>query len=344
MVSRYIKALVLFLIVQAPLATVQEDGDDDSLTVETALGNIKGSMLCSQFGADIYAFRGIPYAQPPIGKLRFAAPQPVAAWADTLDATQDSLICPQRGVLTLMSEDCLKLNVYTTKLTGNMPVMVYIHGGGNIIGSGHSEYEAGPQYLLDHDVVMVTFNYRLGAFGFLSTATEDAPGNFGYLDQVLVLKWVQQHIAKFGGNPDLITIYGLSAGSMAVTLHMASPLSKGLFHRAIAMSGSATNLYSIDNPSWTRKLAHETGCPMYNPQDMLNCLRGLSWSTIVNICDGWETYQFTNMKWNYQIDGHFLEAHPTDVFSSGNFNKVPLIAGITKDELDYMVYRKYQKI
>ncbi|XP_052852031.1 esterase E4 isoform X2 [Drosophila gunungcola] len=234
-----------------------------------------------------------------------------------------------------MSEDCLKLNVFTKTFEDKLPVIVYIHGGANVLGSGHSIYEAGPQYLLDHDVVFVAFNYRLGALGFLSTNSSETRGNFGYLDQVMALQWVRDHISHFGGDPEMVTILGMSAGSMAVSLHLASPLSAGLFHRAILMSGSATNHFDIDNLFWTRKLARELGCPMYDATDVVQCLRNESWARIVEVCKAWETYQFVNMKWNYEIDGHFLPRHPTELIEEGNFNKVPLLISYTLNELDY---------
>ncbi|XP_073827135.1 esterase FE4 [Musca autumnalis] len=236
-----------------------------------------------------------------------------------------------------MSEDCLKLDVFTKNVTARLPVMVYIHGGANVLGSGHSLYEAGANYLLDHDVVMVAFNYRLGALGFLSTQTPEYPGNYGYLDQVLALQWVRDHIGNFGGDPESVTIFGMSAGSMAVSLHIASPLSQGLFHKAILMSGSAANHYHIDNIYWTRKLARELSCPQYNPVDMVECLREISWKTIVSKCAEWEPYSFVNMKWNYEVDGHFLPQHPSQLYAEGKFNKVPMIVGFARNELDFSV-------
>ncbi|XP_039949782.1 venom carboxylesterase-6 [Bactrocera tryoni] len=306
--------------------------------VETDLGTIRGTVLKTVNDRDIFAYRGIPYAQEPTGERRFAAPIPVEAWNYTLDAIEDSPICPQPGGSVPMSEDCLKLNVYTTsEIVQGWSVLVYIHGGSNKIGSGHSVYEAGPQYLLDAQVILVTFNYRLGALGFLSTRTTEAPGNFGYLDQVLALKWVQSHIRNFGGDANRVTIFGMSAGAMAVTLHMASPLSANLFHRAIAMSGSATSEFVIDNLHWTRKLAEELSCPKYGPQELLDCLRAAPWQKIIEICATWEYYGFINMKWNYEIDGIFLLEHPTYAFRHNRTNNVPLMAGITKNELDFHV-------
>ncbi|XP_011180224.2 juvenile hormone esterase [Zeugodacus cucurbitae] len=303
--------------------------------IETSLGKISGSVLTTRKGRDIYSYRGIHYAKPPTGLRRFAAPEPVEAWSDTLNAISDGPACPQGFIAETVDEDCLTLNVFTNNITASNPVIVYIHGGANIHGSSHSEHEAGPQLLLDEDVILVAISFRLGAFGFLSTKTYEASGNYGYLDQVLALKWVQQHIKHFGGDASRVTISGVSAGSMSVTVHLTSPMSKGLFHRAIAMSGSATHHYDIDNAYWTRKLANELGCPRYNTQYLLNCLRQFSWQQIVNVTDRWEPYGMANINWNYEIDGKFLLEHPTESFLNNRFNHVPLMAGVTLHEFDF---------
>ncbi|EDX04374.1 GD23616 [Drosophila simulans] len=324
----------LLLILIGFTTAVTFIGDDP--VVELSLGRIQGDTMQSFRNKTIYAFRGIRYAQSPVGQLRFANPVQETSWGDEVfKATSDSLVCPQPGVVSFMSEDCLKLNVFTKSFEEKFPVMVYIHGGANVLGSGHSSYEAGPQYLLDQDVVFVAFNYRLGALGFLSTNSSETKGNFGFLDQVMALEWVRDHISHFGGDPELVTIFGMSAGSMAVSLHLASPLSAGLFHRAILMSGSATNHFDIDNIFWTRKLARELGCPLYDPKDVVECLRNETWTRIVEVCKAWETYQLVNMKWNYEIDGHFLPNHPTELIKEGNFNKVPLLISYTANEFDY---------
>lgn len=310
--------------------------------VEISLGKIKGSVLKTTKNNDFLAFRGIKYAEAPIGKRRFKPPVSVSGWDDkVLDATHDGFICPQPRYSTKeMSEDCLVLNVYTHDLKGNKPVMVYIHGGSNFLGTSHSLLESGPELLMNQNIVLVSMNYRLGALGFLSTQNEDARGNYGYLDQVMALQWVQDHISHFGGNPKSVTIFGMSAGGMAVTLQMASPLSKGLFHRAIAMSGSATNHFTVDNQSWTRKLAKLVSCPMYNSKSVVDCLRNVSWEKIIDACKTYEPYGFIDLKWNYEVDGHFLLDTPTNVFARGEFNKVPLMTGIAKDELAFFnIYR-----
>ncbi|SPP85689.1 esterase E4 [Drosophila guanche] len=316
---------------------------EDPPVVELSLGRVQGSTMQSFQGKTIYAFRGIPYAQAPVGQLRFAPPQAATAWGpeEILKATSDSLVCPQSGISVLMSEDCLKVNVFTRNLEQKpllLPVIVYIHGGANVLGSGHSLYEAGPQYLLDHEVLFVAFNYRLGALGFLRPLGSSVTGNFGFLDQVMALQWVRDHISAFGGDPDNVTLIGMSAGSMAVSLHLVSPLSRGLFHRAILMSGSATNHFAIDNVYWTQKLAREVGCPMFDGNDVVQCLRNVAWTRIVEVCKAWESYQFVNMKWNYEIDGHFLPRHPTELMAEGNFSQVPLLASFTANELDYTAH------
>lgn len=327
---------LLLLVVQLVQGTAARQFQQE-LMVSTNLGRIVGTFMESFQDRKIYAFRGIRYAQAPVGNLRFEPPKPVKPWGrEILYADENSLICPQRGLEQLMSEDCLKLNVYSHNLTGESPVMVYIHGGANVLGSGHSEYEAGPQYLLDHDVVLVAFNYRLGALGFLSG------GNYGYLDQIMALEWVQSHITHFGGNRNLVTIVGMSAGSMAVSLHLTSPLSAGLFHRAIMMSGAATNHYSIHNLFWTRLLARQVGCPLFNRYDMTQCLRQVSWQRIVSVCAGWEQYKFVNMKWNYEIDGYFMPRHPTTLYEMGEFHKVPVLVTFTANELDYSTLGGYR--
>ncbi|KAH8327951.1 hypothetical protein KR067_001969 [Drosophila pandora] len=331
--------LLLTFLVLSVCSTKAVTFLDGNPVVELSLGKIQGSNMTSSKGNNIYAFRGIRYAQPPVGELRFSNPLPQPAWGEELlDATTDSLICPQPEVASYMSEDCLKLNVYTKSFEDKLPVIVYIHGGANVLGSGHSLFMAGPQYLLNHDVVYVAFNYRLGALGFLNTNSQEVKGNFGYLDQVMVLQWVRDHISHFGGDPNMVTIMGMSAGSMAVSLHLASTLSAGLFHRAILMSGSATNTFDIDNVYWTRKLSRELGCPMYDPHDMVTCLRNESWTRIVEVCKAWETHKFTKMNWNYEIDGHFLTRHPTAIFLDGCFNRVPLLVSYTENELDYSLY------
>lgn len=154
---------------------------------------------------------------------------PVKPWNGTLDAIRDPPKCPQPVISAAeISEDCLRLNVYTKNISSlaNKPVIVFIHPGGFYENSGRSD-EFGPQYLIQRDIVLVTINYRLAALGFMSTGTKEAPGNNGLKDQVVALRWVKAHIQSFGGDPNSVTLLGYSAGGISVTLHMVSPMSKG---------------------------------------------------------------------------------------------------------------------
>ncbi|KAL5280263.1 hypothetical protein ACFFRR_004311 [Megaselia abdita] len=313
----------------------------EDVTITTKLGQIKGSILKSFQNSDILAFRGIKYATA----KRFEEAVPVKSWNNIYDATVDGHICPQPKTKVMdyppMSEDCLVVNVYTKDVTGNYSVIVHIHGGGNYLGNSHSS-EIGPQYILDKDIVLVTMNYRLGPLGFLSTGSRESPGNNGYKDQVFALRWVNEHIKEFGGDPSSITLSGQSAGSMAVTLHMVSPMSKGLFHKAIAMSASTTHHYFVDNKKWTKDLAHYLRCPMYEGVSVVKCLREKTWEEIIDACATWEPYSLINMKWNYEIEEdfgqeRFLLDNPTKLFATGNYTHVPFMTGLTKDEFQYHV-------
>uniref|UniRef100_A0A2M4AQ59 Carboxylic ester hydrolase n=1 Tax=Anopheles triannulatus TaxID=58253 RepID=A0A2M4AQ59_9DIPT len=203
------------------------------------------------------AFLGVPFAKPPVGKLRFKNPLPVEPMIGDYNATESGAACLQRSELDpdhsiIGSEDCLYLNVYRPKRNGSdlLPVMVYIHGGGYYYGSADPQIYGPERILATQQVLLVTIQYRLGVFGFLSTGDAVVPGNAGMHDQVLALKWVQRHIRSFGGNPDQVTIFGESAGGASVQFHMISPLSRSLFHKAIIMSGSALAAWSlpIDDP------------------------------------------------------------------------------------------------
>lgn len=264
-----------------PIGSNKELSD---LVITTALGKIRGTILPSQSGRNFYAFRGIPYAKPPVDQLRFQPPEPVEQWFDVFDATFDGPKCPQLGLFSGdVNEDCLRVNIYTKELPSESqpnirrPVIVLIHPGGFYSLSGQSKNFAGPQYFMDRRLVLVTFNYRLGSLGFLATGTKDAAGNMGLKDQVQLLRWLKLHISRFGGNPNSITLLGYGAGAMAVTLHMVSPMSRGLFHRAIVMSGAVTGQWTLPDHQMdvATKQATLLHCHTENTTEMLECLRGV---------------------------------------------------------------------
>ncbi|XP_071439111.1 esterase E4-like [Hetaerina americana] len=316
-------------------------------TVNTDKGKIQGSFLFSAKGRKILAYRGIPYAKPPVDNLRFKAPEPMEAWTDVKNTTEEGNVCPQNDIFTnqfIGNDDCLFLNVFTPKIPigkdeNDMPVMVWIHGGLFIQGSGGSELY-GPDYFLDENIVLVTMNYRLGALGFLSTGDEVVPGNNGLKDQVMALKWVKANIALFGGDPIRITIFGNSAGAASVHFHLLSPLSKGLFNRAISQSGSALNPWAFTNeaPKHTLHLAELLGCEEEGiHSQMVNCMRGHPAERIVmttNRMKEWGTDMFNPFV--PVAEGKrkeaFLPHDPRKMMKDGKLNKVKYIMGVTSDE------------
>ncbi|XP_028042292.1 liver carboxylesterase-like [Bombyx mandarina] len=218
------------------------------VVVSVSEGLLEGELVKNEYGGTFYSFKGIPYAEPPVGNLRFKAPQPVKPWPGVRNAKQFGPVCFQKNVLVPSngSEDCLYLNVYTpnVKPDSPIPVMVWIHGGAYKCGSGNDDFY-GPEYLLRQGVILVTLNYRLEVLGFLCLDTEDIPGNAGMKDQVSALRWVKKNIGNFGGDPENITIFGESSGGTSVSYHLISPMSKGLFKKAIIQSGAITCWWAL---------------------------------------------------------------------------------------------------
>ncbi|XP_041969162.1 venom carboxylesterase-6 [Aricia agestis] len=262
--------------------------------VSTRLGTLRGRRVVARTTSQTpyYSFKGIRYAQPPRGSLRFRPPVPLEPWSGIRDALEEGSVCPHRFMLFDTykgDEDCLFLNVYTPALpdllTGYNPklaVMVWIHGGAFAVGSGNA-FLYGPDHLVGAGVVLVTLNYRLGALGFLSLETDEVPGNMGLKDQVMALQWVRDNIESFGGDPGRVTIFGESAGAVSVHLHMLSPLSKGLFHGVIAESGGALSPWALA-PAPRRNaflLGRELGIDTNNTAELLGYLRATPSELIV---------------------------------------------------------------
>uniref|UniRef100_A0A1B6JSG6 Carboxylic ester hydrolase n=1 Tax=Homalodisca liturata TaxID=320908 RepID=A0A1B6JSG6_9HEMI len=311
--------------------------------VRTAQGRLRGGEMETYTGKPFFAFRGVRYAEAPVGDYRFKPPVPVRPWGEEIrEAVADGPVCPQTSAQYFgpsSSEDCLYLNVYTKKLSSNakLPVMVYLHAGGYAAVTGNSNVE-GPQYLLEKDIVLVTINYRLGALGFVCTNDSILPGNYGMKDQVEALKWVKENILSFGGDPDRVTLFGYSAGGASVTLHMVSPLSKGLFHRAIAMSGTATSGWAVNRDPLTlaSRLTHNLGCPSSDPRLIYACLMKHSAEEIVNATRKIKDFEFTPIALFAPVveegPDAFLTADPFHLLQTGLFSEVPLILGVTKKE------------
>ncbi|CAH1394631.1 unnamed protein product [Nezara viridula] len=308
-------------------------------------GIVRGLYTKTFSNRQIASFEGIPYAKPPIGKHRFKQSIPADPWIGIYNATREPPSCLQLELFVTKtiqgSEDCLFLNVYTPKLPeGETPelldVVAFIHGGA--FSMGKSGFY-GPPVILQKDVVLVTFNYRLGPLGFLSTEDNVVPGNNGLKDQVLALKWIQKNIAAFGGNPDSVTLGGLSSGGASCNYHILSPLSKGLFHRAICMSGAALNPWAVaENPKEkAMMIATDLGCPVNDSQIMINCLRNRPAEHMVSL------QKFSYWKDIFPLvvfapvieppsESAFISDLPENIIKEKVGSDVPIIFSFVKDE------------
>ena len=285
-------------------------------------------------------FRGIPFAKPPVGNLRFLSPQEPSAWTEPLETKRYSPMCAQYAYFYGydIDEDCLYLNVFAPPGAQNLPVMVWIHGGSLLVGSA-SQYD-GETLASVGQVIVVTINYRLNVFGFFSTGDSVSEGNAGLHDQVMALKWVKNNIDKFGGDPTQVTIFGESAGAWSVNMHMVSPLSRGLFHRAISESGSTYSLLITSKETrrqGTVRLAEKLQCSTSSSQAMLDCLQTKSaydlLSTAVPQPPG-EQYLGAYP----QVTGDsFLPKHPRDYWNTGNINPADYIMGVNSEEATSML-------
>jgi para-nitrobenzyl esterase len=290
-------------------------------------------------------FVGIPYAKPPTGADRWQPPK-TYCWSGDRAASTFGEVCPQSsGGNPSGSEDCLFLNVFTppTGTYSNLPVMVYIHDGSFISGKG-SFWAQNPIDLVNQGVVVVTINYRLGALGFLAHSALDKvatknTGNYGFLDQQAALKWVKSNIAGFGGDPRNVTIFGSSAGGISVLVHLVSPLSSGLFHKAIVQSGSLYQKPTLlaDAEALGATFATRVGCDGGAPAQEAACLRALPFSTILA---NQALLQNGDIEMLRQ-DGVVLTDSLMNLLMAGSFRKVPIINGSNRDEHGQITEDKY---
>ncbi|XP_065225809.1 esterase FE4-like [Planococcus citri] len=266
-----------------------------SIIVEVKQGKLEGKENTSALsGKKFCTFSGIPYAKPPVGDLRFRPPEPAEKWEGIFDATCEKDICIQRdeilGGVISGSEDCLYLNVNTPEdpnaIETPKAVMVYIHGGGYVWGSG-SELWHSADYLVEQDVIVVTLNYRLHVLGFLNLDIPECPGNVALKDQVLALKWVKENITQFGGDANNITVFGTSAGACSVHFLMLSPHTKGLFDKAILQSGSAmvACTFSYNHQSLAKELGEKLDFPGGSVHELLDFLKKQDASELTRACD-----------------------------------------------------------
>nr|WEQ60882.1 venom carboxylesterase [Phaedon brassicae] len=306
------------------------------LLVDLPNGKIEGYARVTPNQFQFHAFQGIPFAKPPLGQLRFQPPLPHPGWKGVLATKKDGNRCFSQDNNPKEKEDCLSLNVFTPvrkiRNATLVPVMVYFHGGG-FTGGGNSYDSYGPDYLLEHGVVMVSANYRCGAFGFLSTGDHVVPGNVGLKDQVLALQWVQRNIELFGGDKEKVTIFGQSAGGASVGLHIVSKMSAGLFRGVIAESGSGVSVWAYDsNPySYGHKLAAAINSTIEfnNSLDLIEFLRTIPAEEIdkfaTNISKPLPVIEVKNPT-------AFLTEPMYESLLNGNFNKVALFIGANSEE------------
>ena len=325
----------------------------------TENGKIRGTRH-HVHGKAVEVFYGIPFAQPPLGNLRFKAPIQIDPWDDVLDATNKPRTCMQGYDYMLGNfsgaqvwnpntephEDCLYLNVWVPRVRepyANKAVMAWIYGGGFYSGSPSLQiYEA--KYLaVENDVIVISLQYRVGALGFLTLGHPEAPGNVGLLDQRMALEWIQRNVNYFGGNPKNVTIFGESAGAVSVGLHLLSPTSRGLFNRAILQSGAPQTFWGTINMGEaerrSRVFAGYLGCKVDLPSaELIDCLRKVPMSSFPDaqwnpdIVEGIVQFPFLPV-----VDGNFLVETPIESLKAGRFKKTPLLIGSNENEGSYFL-------
>ncbi|XP_011358436.1 liver carboxylesterase 1 [Pteropus vampyrus] len=333
--------------------------------VDTVQGKVLGKYVSLEgFAQPLAVFLGVPFAKPPLGSLRFAPPQPAEPWNLVKNTTSYPPACSQDIKLNQMiskfffdtketlpvksSEDCLYLNIYTPadlSKKSRLPVMVWIHGGGLLLGEA-STYN-GLVLAAYENVVVVTIQYRLGIWGFFSTGDEHSPGNWGHLDQLAALRWVQENIANFGGNPGSVTIFGESAGGQSVSVLVISPLAKNLFHRAISESGVVLTaaLSKKDMKTLAQRIAITAGCKTTTSAVIVQCLRQKSEEELMEITlemnffrldlvgDPKESHPFLYTV----VDGVVLPKMPEEMLAEKKLNPVPYLLGINKNEFGWIL-------
>nr|XP_021518615.1 liver carboxylesterase 1-like isoform X2 [Meriones unguiculatus] len=345
----------LLALALASLSTCMALGQPSSPpVVDTVHGKVLGKYVSLEgFTQPVAVFLGVPFAKPPLGSMRFAPPQPADPWSFVKNATSYPPMCSQitgvgpvlsdvftnqlENVLLEYSEDCLYLNIYSpTDLTSNdrLPVMVWVHGGG-LLSGGASTFD-GLALSTHEKVVVVVIQYRLGIWGFLSTGDEHSRGNWGHLDQVAALQWVQNNIANFGGDPSSVTLFGESAGGESVSVLVLSPLTKNLFHRAISESGVALTpcLFRENTRRGAEQIAIATGCEANTSANIVHCLREKTEEELLaTTLKMVGSYPFLTTV----IDGVLLPKAPEEILAEKSFNTVPYIVGINKQEFGWYI-------
>jgi len=347
---------IAFLAVTCVLATAVLLGagcGGGSTVVETTMEvpQLDSGPISGLMEDGVWTYKGIPFAAPPVGELRWKEPQPVEAWDEVLVCEEYGPACPQpnddwTGMMDIgeTSEDCLYLNVWTPAESPDeeLPVMVWIHGGAFTSGAGSLPIYDGHN-LAGKDVVVVTINYRLGALGLMAhpllsqESPEGVSGNYGLFDQIAALEWVQENIDVFGGDPDNVTVFGESAGGMSILDLMASPLAEGLLDRAVVESGPMLDLGLPINPFPTLQEAEDTGEQISKElgcdraEDELAALREVTPDELM-AASASDNQFFSPINLSPNVDGYLLPEKPSEAFAAGRQHAVPLLTGINANE------------
>ncbi len=333
----FILILILFTICKLSLAQSQTIGSCKTDIINTQAGPVCGTTIQTSTEKIAEAFLGIPYGQSTAGENRFKAPLPAKSWQETLVADQFGLNCPEViGKDDTQSEDCLSINVWIpegAKSGDDLPVMAFIYGGAFVIGNAANPLYDGSYIAANEDIIVVSFNYRIGAFGFL--VTEELDGNYGFQDQQLALKWINENIQSFGGDPEKVTIFGESAGAVSVSIHLASaPDSEDLFRAGIMES----NPFGL--PLKTTEDAKNVGRLFQMMMDCkdADCLRDQTVRELINaqifmekikdsVFSGWQY----NLTWNPVVDGSLITKNAILAIEEGKLKK-PVIIGTNSGE------------
>lgn len=330
-------------------------------TIEIDSGKLRGLVIGQE--KDVQVFKGIPYAKPPMGELRWREPAKPESWDGIRDCFEFGNACPQKSQAMMnaipqmainapQSEDCLYLNVWRpiSAKTEKLPVMVWIHGGGYTMGAASQPLYDG-ESLARNGVIFVSINYRLGSFGFMAhpalsqESSRGVSGNYGILDQIESLRWVQRNIAAFGGDPNRVMIFGESAGGGSVLCLMVAPEAKGLFHAAVAQSAPEMSLASLRSSTGNRTSAEEQGLELVQkfglPKDAtLQQMRQLDAETLTNSSPNLEvdtklTLDMIGISLPIApiVDGVVIPALPNSLFAANKAHRVPLVIGNTRDEM-----------
>ncbi|XP_050293111.1 uncharacterized protein LOC126733761 [Anthonomus grandis grandis] len=310
--------------------------------VGTKSGLLKGIIGKNLDGQEFFKFLGVPYAEPPVGPLRFQPPVPIKPWKGIREATDpgnQSIAMDDSTYEITGSEDCLYLNIYTKELPSKSskpkPVLFYIHGGGFIWGCGKSTVY-GPEHLMIKDIVLVVINYRLGALGFLSS--DGIYGNMGLKDTLEALRWVNDNIAAFNGDPNNITLVGNSAGAVTVQSHILSKASRGLFHKAVLQSGSILNPWAMGLKNVAREMVKHMGKNVETEREAVEILMKLSGVEIFRLQEKLVDSFYAYLPRPFAVvieepnDSAFITEHPRKTMAQGDYARVPMMMGYTDKE------------